>query len=67
MSYFLFCFSSLLPWKEKFSLEEDGVITECLVKVLEDDETIDFDFQTENVVSKVVFKVSSWEEKQIFI
>ena len=39
------------------SLEEEGVITECLVKVLDDTETIDFDFQTENVVTKVVFKV----------
>lgn len=39
------------------SLEEEGVITECLVKVLDDTDTIDFDFQTENVVSKVVFKV----------
>ena len=40
-----------------FSLEEEGVITECLVKVLDDTDTIDFDFQTENVVTKVVFKV----------
>lgn len=39
------------------SLEEEGVITECLVKVLDDTDTIDFDFQTENVVTKVVFKV----------
>lgn len=39
------------------SLEEEGVITECLVKVLDDADTIDFDFQTENVVAKVVFKV----------
>ena len=28
------------------SLEEEGVITECLVKVLDETETIDFDFQT---------------------
>lgn len=41
------------------SLEEEGVITECLVKVLDDTDTIDFDFQTENVVTKVVFKVGN--------
>ncbi len=41
------------------SLEEEGVITECLIKVLDDTDTIDFDFQTENVVTKVVFKVSN--------
>ena len=40
-----------------YSLEEEGVITECLIKVLDDTDTIDFDFQTENVVTKVVFKV----------
>jgi hypothetical protein len=42
-----------------YSLEEEGVITECLIKVLDDTDTIDFDFQTENVVTKVVFKVSN--------
>jgi hypothetical protein len=42
-----------------YSLEEEGVITECLIKVLDDTDTIDFDFQTENVVAKVVFKVSN--------
>lgn len=42
-----------------YSLEEEGVITECLIKVLDDTDTIDFDFQTENVVTKVVFKVST--------
>jgi hypothetical protein len=41
------------------SLEEEGIITECLIKVLDDTDTIDFDFQTENVVTKVVFKVSN--------
>jgi hypothetical protein len=41
-----------------YSLEEEGIITECLIKVLDDTDTIDFDFQTENVVTKVVFKVS---------
>ena len=44
------------------SLEEEGVITECLIKVLDDAETIDFDFQTENVVTKVVFKVRSAQD-----
>ncbi|CAF3348276.1 unnamed protein product [Rotaria socialis] len=43
-------------------LEEDGVITECLIKVLDDTDTIDFDFQTENIVSKVVFKASGFKE-----
>jgi hypothetical protein len=45
-----------------YSLEEEGVITECLIKVLDDTDTIDFDFQTENVVSKVVFKASGFKE-----
>ena len=40
-------------------MEEEGVITECLIKVLDDTDTIDFDFQTENVVAKVVFKVGT--------
>ncbi|CAF0875417.1 unnamed protein product [Rotaria sp. Silwood1] len=43
-------------------LEEEGVITECLIKVLDDTDTIDFDFQTENVVTKVVFKASGFKE-----
>jgi len=50
------------------SLEEEGIITECLIKVLDDTDTIDFDFQTENVVTKVVFKVSNlWWNKHVWM
>ena len=41
-----------------FSLEEDGVLTDCSIKTLEPDEVLDFNFCSTNVVNKIIMKVS---------
>ncbi|CAF0724588.1 unnamed protein product [Didymodactylos carnosus] len=43
-------------------LEEHGVITECSIKLLDADETIDFEFQTENILAKIMLKADGFKE-----
>ena len=38
-------------------LEEAGVLTDCSIRTLEAEETLDFDFCAANVVNKVIMKV----------
>ena len=39
-------------------LEEAGVLTDCSLRTLEAEETLDFDFCAANVVNKVIMKVA---------
>jgi len=38
-------------------LEDNGVVTDCSLKTLEPEDTLDFNFNSANVVSKVIIKV----------
>ena len=38
-------------------LEENGVITDCSIKTLEPEETLDFNFCESNLVNKIIVKV----------
>ena len=38
-------------------LEEGGVLTDCSIKTMEPDETLDFNFCSTNVVNKIIMKV----------
>lgn len=40
-----------------YRLEELGVVTDCSIKTLEPDETLDFNFCSANVVNKLIMKV----------
>lgn len=49
-------------------LEEAGVLTDCSIRTLEAEETLDFDFCTANVLNKVIMKVSKhmeWQDNTI--
>ncbi|XP_072044293.1 cell cycle checkpoint protein RAD1-like [Amphiura filiformis] len=37
-------------------LEENGVVTDCHIKTLEPDETLDFNFNSTNVINKIIMK-----------
>ncbi|XP_033123280.1 cell cycle checkpoint protein RAD1-like isoform X2 [Anneissia japonica] len=37
-------------------LEENGVLTDCSIKTLEPDETLDFNFTSANVINKIIMK-----------
>ena len=41
-------------------LEENGVVTDCHIKTLEPDETLDFNFNSSNVINKIIMKVSDF-------
>jgi len=38
-------------------LEDSGVVTDCSLKTLEPEDTLDFNFNSSNVVNKVIIKV----------
>jgi len=38
-------------------LAENGVLTDCSIKTQEPEETLDFNFASENVVNKIIIKV----------
>jgi len=38
-------------------LEDSGVVTDCSLKTMESDDTLDFNFSGANVVNKVIIKV----------
>ena len=38
-------------------LEDNGVVTDCSLKTMEPEETLDFNFNSANVVNKVIIKV----------
>lgn len=40
-----------------FSLEENGVVTDCSVQTLEPEEILEFDFISANVCNKIIMKV----------
>ena len=40
-----------------YRLEENGVVTDCHIKTLEPDETLDFNFNSGNVINKIIMKV----------
>jgi cell cycle checkpoint protein len=40
-----------------YRLEEGGVITDCNLKTQEPEETLEFNFNSANVVNKVIMKV----------
>ena len=40
------------------SLEEGGVVTDCSILTLNSDEILDFEFNSENVISKIITKVT---------
>ncbi|CAH1801624.1 unnamed protein product [Owenia fusiformis] len=43
-------------------LEESGVLTDCSIKTLEPDETLDFNFSSANVVNKIIMKTEPLRE-----
>lgn len=40
-------------------LEDNGVLTDCSLKTQESDETLDFNFNSANVVNKIIIKVKT--------
>ena len=40
-----------------FSLEEDGMLTECEIKTQEAEDMLDFNFNSSDVVNKIILKV----------
>lgn len=40
-----------------FRLEDNGIITECNLKTLEAEELVNFDFDFDKVVNKIIMKV----------
>lgn len=43
-------------------LEEEGVLTDCTIKILEPDEVLDFNFCSSNVINKVIMKSECLKE-----
>ncbi|XP_071946302.1 cell cycle checkpoint protein RAD1-like isoform X2 [Antedon mediterranea] len=43
-------------------LEENGVLTDCSIKTLESDETLDFNFTSANVINKIIMKSECLKE-----
>ncbi|XP_033123281.1 cell cycle checkpoint protein RAD1-like isoform X3 [Anneissia japonica] len=43
-------------------LEENGVLTDCSIKTLEPDETLDFNFTSANVINKIIMKSDCLKE-----
>jgi len=43
------------------SLEDSGVVTDCSIKTMEPDDTLDFNFSSTNVVNKVIIKVVNYD------
>ena len=51
--------SDVLIWRFCFlSLEENGIITECNIKTLETESMVNFEFDFDKVVNKVIMKVT---------
>lgn len=52
-----------------FRLEDNGIITECNLKTLETDSLINFEFDFDNVVNKVIIKVirTNWFRPLVFV
>ena len=50
-----------------FSLEDNGVITECQLQTLSAFETLDFQFVTNEITGKVILKVREFYVVVIFL
>ncbi|XP_013416653.1 cell cycle checkpoint protein RAD1 [Lingula anatina] len=46
----------------KLMLEEEGVLTDCSIKTLEPDDTLDFNFSSANVINKIIMKSECLKE-----
>lgn len=40
-------------------LEDSGVVTDCSLKTQESEETLDFNFNSANVINKIIIKVTT--------
>ena len=51
-------FIFLLKLLEPNRLEDNGIITECSIRTMETDSLVNFEFDTDKVINKIIMKVS---------
>jgi hypothetical protein len=59
--FFMFrqnCFIFLLKLLVPDRLEDNGIITECSIRTMETDSLVNFEFDTDKVINKIIMKVS---------
>ena len=48
----------MLKLLEPNRLEDNGIITECSIRTMETDSLVNFEFDTDKVINKIIMKVS---------